>query len=407
LKLLIYSHAFAPMIGGVETVVMTLATGLASAGRSDGQRRPDVTVVTATPRAGFNDAALPFRVIRQPSLPYLVSLIRAADVVHLGGPAFLPLLLGFVFRKPLVVEHHGFHTVCPNGQLLHEPTQSPCPGHFMVGRHGECLRCNAGTGRLRTLKLWLSTFPRRWLCRHAQANILPTNWLGELLRLPRSKTVHHGLPDHEPNDLSRSSSLRTTFAFVGRLVSTKGVRTLLQAARQISAEGFKYRLKIIGDGPESELLQQQAASLGLGDSVQFLGYVPPARLESHLAEVATVVMPSLAGEVFGLVAAENMLCGRLLVAADVGALREVIGDAGLLFAPGDSKSLAACLRRVLAEPGLAEDLGKKARQRALDLFGEEQMIAEHFFVYRQLLGRLALSPEADGAVAHPLHLPKG
>lgn len=406
MKLLIYSHAFAPMIGGVETVVMSLASGLASVDRSDYLGRPDVTVVTPTLGADFNDAALPFRVIRRPSLSHLVSLIRAADVVHLAGPAFQPMLLGFVFRKPVVVEHHGFHTVCPNGLLLHEPTQSPCPGHFMAGRHGECLRCNAGTGRLRTLKLWFSTFPRRWLSRHAQANIMPTNWLGELLRLPRSTTIYHGLPDRGSNDASQFSSLRTTFAFIGRLVSTKGVRTLLQAAQQLSADGLQYRLKVIGDGPDREALQQQALSLGLVDSVQLLGHVHPARLESHLSEAATVVMPSLAGEVFGLVAAENMLRGKLLIAADAGALREVIGDAGWLFPPGDSKSLAACLRRVLAEPGLAEDLGKKARQRALDLFGEERMVAEHLFVYRQLLGRRAPSPEADGAIAQPLRRPE-
>ena len=146
MKLLIYSHAFAPMIGGVETVVMSLAMGLSSLGSSDGRVRPSVTVVTPTPRGVFDDESLPFRVIRRPSFPHLISLIRTADVVHLAGPSFLPLLLGWFFRKPVVVEHHGFHTICPNGQLLYEPTQSPCPGHFMARRHGECLRCNMRSG---------------------------------------------------------------------------------------------------------------------------------------------------------------------------------------------------------------------------------------------------------------------
>ena len=122
----------------------------------------------------------------------------------------------------------------------------------------------------------------------------------------------------------------------------------------------------------------------LADSVQFLGHLPPERLEEHLLEAATVVMPSLAGEVFGLVAAENMLRGKLVIVSDVGALREVIGDAGWSFAPGDSKGLAACLRRVLTEPGLAKELGEKARQRALNLFREERMVAEHLAVYHQL-----------------------
>ena len=138
MKILIYSHAFAPNIGGVETIVMLLAQGLVRHRQQDSGKGVQVTVVTPTPAGGMDDAALPFRVVRQPSVRMLLRLIRAADVIHLAGPAFLPLLAGLLLRKPVVVEHHGFHTICPNGQLLHEPTQKPCPGHFMAGRHGEC-----------------------------------------------------------------------------------------------------------------------------------------------------------------------------------------------------------------------------------------------------------------------------
>src|SRR5438094_904010 len=142
------------------------------------------------------DASLPFRVVRRPSLLELLRLIRAADVIHLAGPSFIPMLLGLFLRKPVVVEHHGFQTICPNGQLLYEPTQTPCPGHFMAGRHSECIRCNAQLGLLGSLKLWLLTFPRRWLCTRARSNIMPTEWLSTLLRLPRSTTIYHGLPEN-------------------------------------------------------------------------------------------------------------------------------------------------------------------------------------------------------------------
>src|SRR5208283_3041412 len=110
-------------------------------------------------------------------------------------------------------------------------------------------------------------------------------------------------------------------------------------------------------------------------------------------------MPSLAGEVFGMVAAENMFRGKLVVVSDVGAMREVIGETGLWFAPGDFNGLASCLRRVLNEPGLAEALGTKARLRALELFREERMVAEHLAVYHQLLGGSGPSSEGHGAVA--------
>ncbi len=62
MKVLIYTFAFAPRIGGVESSVRTLAEQLA---RAEGERL-DVTVATETPAGDFDDATLPFRVVRRP-----------------------------------------------------------------------------------------------------------------------------------------------------------------------------------------------------------------------------------------------------------------------------------------------------------------------------------------------------
>jgi glycogen(starch) synthase len=118
--------------------------------------------------------------------------------------------------------------------------------------------------------------------------------------------------------------------------------------------------------------------------------------------IDAVVMPSVWEETAGLSAIEQMMRGRLVVAADIGGLGEVVGEGGLKFPPGDIEGLASCLRRVLDEPDLAKALGKKARQRALQLFLEERMVAEHLSVYRQLLGGSGPSPEGPGAVGLPL-----
>jgi hypothetical protein len=68
--------------------------------------------------------------------------------------------------------------------------------------------------------MWLLTFPRRWLCQRVSANILLTDWLGTVLQLNRSVTIHHGLTvqDEEAGPIMRAAP---TFAFLGRLVSTK------------------------------------------------------------------------------------------------------------------------------------------------------------------------------------------
>src|SRR5438876_10714205 len=124
-RVLIYTHSFAPKVGGVESIVMSLATGLASLAPGGEIQPLDVTVVTSSPPVGFDDNQLPFAIVRQPDLSHLVRLIRASDVVHLAGPSFLPLLASQLLRKRAVVEHHGFQTICPNGQLFYEPTQAP------------------------------------------------------------------------------------------------------------------------------------------------------------------------------------------------------------------------------------------------------------------------------------------
>jgi len=387
MRVLIYSEAFAPKIGGVETIVMLLAKGLTQDASSPEHGFTEVTVVTHVGADGMDDSQLPFRVVRKPNFTGLVRLLRHSDVIHLAGPCFVPLALGLLFRKPVVVEHHGFQAICPNGQLLYDPAGAPCPGHFMAGRHRECLRCNAAQGKLRSLKMWLWTFPRRWLCQRAAANILPTEWLGTLLQLNRMATIPHGLSPASISAITRVAPQVPTFAFLGRLVSTKGSRTLLDAAQQLKAKGLAFRIKIIGQGPEREMLEQQARDLQIQDCVQFLGYIPIDQLQESLADTTAVIMPSLAGEVFGLAAAENMQRGRTVIVSDIGALAEVVGDAGIKFPPGDAVGLARCMETVLANPLRAEELGRRGRERALRLFQSKGMIDAHATLYREIIRR--------------------
>ena len=68
MKLLIYSHFFPPSIGGVETVVSALASGLSEQRTISGSADFAVTVVTQTPAGDYEDGLLLFRIIRQPRL---------------------------------------------------------------------------------------------------------------------------------------------------------------------------------------------------------------------------------------------------------------------------------------------------------------------------------------------------
>lgn len=385
LKLLLYSHFFAPSVGGVETLVMSLAAGLAARQTSAGTPEFAITLATETPARDFEDAALPFRVVRQPGKLQLWRLLCRADVVHIAGPAFVPLALGLLLQKRVVVEHHGFQTVCPNGQLLIEPSGTPCPGHFMARRHRECSRCNARRGWFGSWKLWLLTFARRFLCKRVAINITPTAWLGGLLGLPCGVAIPHGLETIAPAAAVRLTRQPPLLTFQGRLVTTKGVGVLFEAARKLSEAGRAFELLVIGDGPERAPLERLAQESALAGRVRFAGKLTGAELDTAIAESSVVVVPSLGGEVFGLVVAENMLRGLPVIASDLGAFAEVLGEGGLTFRTGDATELARQMAKVLDEPSFAAQLRQRARQRALEYCDYQRMLDAHAKVYAHAL----------------------
>jgi glycogen(starch) synthase len=384
MKVLVYSHFFAPSVGGVETMVLSLARSLADLRDSSGTPQFEITLVTHTSAGSYDDRALPFVTIRQPDLLQLWRLIRISDLVHIAGPALTPLILSLLAWKPVVVEHHGFQTICPNGQLLIEPEGTLCPGHFMAGRHAKCLRCNSARGWLASSRLWLLTFVRRFLCSHASANIMPTQWLGGLLRLQRVAVIPHGLDFAEATRRQEPHSGSPVIVFLGRLVTTKGVRLLFEAVKLLREQNRSFELLIIGDGPERTPLEQFARDSGLAAQVRFAGRLGGEQLEAAFARASAVVVPSLSGEVFGLVVAENMLRGLPVIASDLGAFTEVLGDTGLTFRSGSVTDLAAALARLLDDPSFAAVLGQRARQRALDFCSKSRMIEAHIRVYRDL-----------------------
>lgn len=386
MKLVIYTHAFVPNIGGIETIVMSLAMGLTNGPGELQAETIEVTLVTPQSRGQYDDSLLPFRVVRQPNPWVLFQLLRSAEIIHLAGPAFLPLLLALTLRKAVIVEHHGFQAICPNGQFLYEPEQRPCRGYFMARQHHKCWYCNSKRGWVASYKLWLLTFPRRWLCQLASANITPTDWLGVLLQVKRGVRIFHGVTQAASSILPN----RTTpalFVFQGRLVSAKGAHILLQAASRLKSRGLEFILKIIGDGPERSSLESMVTKLNLSDQVHFLGGLPQEELERVIDGATAVVMPSLSGEVFGLVAVENMARGKLLVVSNIGALVEVAGEAALTFRVGDADDLAAQLAAIIESPAMVAAFRQRAIQRCHDFFDYQTMLNNHISLYRKTLER--------------------
>ena len=389
MKIVFFTEDFAPTIGGVQTIVMELARGLVEwHGSPNGNSVEsfDVTVATRTPRGGMDDSAMPFRVLREPTLTQLFQLFRRANVIHLAGASMVPMAIGLSLRKPVVVEHHGYQAVCPSGNYLHEPDKTTCPGHFQNGNYAECFRCGAvEASRFKSARNLTLLFPRRWLATQVAANVAVSDHNGRRVALPRTQTIYHGIMETTLSNTFSRTGQQLVLAYVGRLVPEKGVDVLLRAAGVAwNNSRCEFRLKIIGDGPERGRLERLSDELQLTGRVAFLGYCDRDSLEKAMQDVSVIVMPSLCEEACPVAAIEQMMRGRLVIASEIGGLDEVVGRTALKFPAGDANALAGCIRKVVDDRLLAGSFGKAARERALDLFLKSEMVRKHVGLYEKL-----------------------
>ena len=157
--------------------------------------------------------------------------------------------------------------------------------------------------------------------------------------------------------------------FVGRLERLKGVETAIRALALLRDRAHDdLRLIVLGedvrDGDESEKerLKAVASALGVRDRVDFLGSVAHHELPYFYAAADVCVMPSYS-ESFGLVALEAQACGRPVVASGVSGLRSVVRDevSGYLIDGHDPAAYAERIGRLLADPELAQQMGRRGR----------------------------------------------
>jgi glycogen(starch) synthase len=390
INLLLYSHDWFPLVGGVQTVTLSLATGLAEWGEDHPGDSIEVVFITQTPANGMDDSHFPFRVLRHPGQRELIRHIRSADVLHLAGPALLPPLFARMVGTPAVVEHHGYQSVCPNGLLLYAPDHTICPGHFMAARYQKCLQCNArDLGWVASLRNLVSTFPRRWLCARAAGNIAVSNHVAGRIALPRTRTIYHGIENATiaPQDPSPSNAIPFRIGYAGRLVQEKGLPLLLDAAKDLASDAIPFHLTFIGDGTQRAELEVSVRRLGLQDRVTFTGELRGSEFTAALEQIQVLVMPSQWEETAGLAAIEQMMRGGVVIAADIGGLSEVVGHAGLTFPANDSAALAARLQQIYRNPSLLTSLGAAARSRARQLFNLDSMIEQHVRLYQEVIAR--------------------
>lgn len=159
--------------------------------------------------------------------------------------------------------------------------------------------------------------------------------------------------------------------FVGGMRPWHGLALMSKAFEIIAARDTAARLLVVGDGPGRENLEDWRRKSGLSDRVVIVGHVSHAEVPDFLATMDVVLVPyeDIPGFYFSpLKVLESMAMGRPIVASSVGDIPGLLleGRAGLLVQPGCADALASAAERLLSDPKLSSELGKTARECAVN-----------------------------------------
>ena len=258
---------------------------------------------------------------------------RGSVLVSLGNTAPLP-----AGRRQAVV--------------IHDAGVFDTPGSYSRAFRAWYRTLHAALARCGARLLTVSEFSRGRIAQNlgidaARIGVLPEG--GEhILRAPADPTVlaRHGL---EPG--------RFAFA-VGTRAAHKGLGGLPEVVAALAARGM--RMAVAGSTDPG--VYRNAADPS-GAAVVALGRVTDAELRALYENALCLVFPSRY-EGFGLPPLEAMACGCPVLAAAAGAVPEVCGEAALWFDADGPRRPAEALQRLLAEPGLADDLRRRGLARA-------------------------------------------
>jgi len=173
-------------------------------------------------------------------------------------------------------------------------------------------------------------------------------------------------------------------AAAGQLIPRKGHRYLLEAIAGLKSGQDNIRLIIFGEGYLSNQLRAQAASLGLGDIVQFAGFRDD--LDDFMACFDIFAHPALA-EGLGVATLKAAAAGVPVVGFRAGGLPEAVsdGESGILVTAEDSAELQRALESLIGDDDLRARMGAAGRERMQKEFSIDTMADKHVELYKMVL----------------------
>jgi glycosyltransferase involved in cell wall biosynthesis len=314
------------------------------------------------------------------------------DVIHahLHEGALMGLVLGRLFHRPVVFDFQGSMTA----EML---------DHHFLRRESPFFKALSG------LETWINRSSPIILTSSSHAECLLVEQFGCEPARVRTLADAVNTDVFRPADTYREDEIRArrqslgipdgrrVIVYLGLLAEYQGTGLLLEALRHIVAQRQDVHLLLMGF-PNESIYRLRAQQLGVADHVTFTGRIPYQEAPVHLAlgDVAVSAKLSLtegAGKLLNY-----MACALPTVSFDTPVAHEYLGYDGVYATRGDPVSLADGLQRCLFPPAGTPDvyvkMGRRLRQRAVQLFGWEKAGTQIVDSYDELLGKTTLPAAA-------------
>lgn len=151
--------------------------------------------------------------------------------------------------------------------------------------------------------------------------------------------------------------------WVARLIGWKHPEMPIMVAKRLKADGYSFRLDMIGIGEKHAWIEKLIADNDVADCVRLLGGMPPAEVRQHMEKCDIFLFTSDKNEGWGAVLNESMNSACAVVANKaIGSVPFLIedGENGFAYEDGNVDDLYAKIRLLVEDPQLRREMGMKA-----------------------------------------------
>ncbi|MBC8440366.1 MAG: glycosyltransferase [Deltaproteobacteria bacterium] len=291
---------------------------------------------------------------------------------------------------PVVMTLHDYKLICPNYKLMYgNRVCEDCKGgKYYNAILNKCHKDSLAASAIYSFESWFNSFFNKYrnnVClfiapsQFLRAKFIEFGWSSkQIIYIPNYIVSQDFLPNYVSENY---------LIYIGRLSGEKGITTLIQAFGKVDEHNIK--LKIVGDGPERECLEDMSKK---DNRIQFTGYLSGKELSDVTRNARAIVVPSEWYENAPISILEAFAYGKPVVGARIGGIPEMIneGKDGILFESGNVDDLAEKITVFLSySNSRIVEMGKAAREKAEENYNPVMHYEKLIDVYQKAISMKA------------------